>query len=136
MAYSRGNNTNIIVGAAAFFVADAPLSADAGVGTGGDNSYPPVDAGESYKDTLTYDGDFRNVGYTSNGLEVMFEPDFGEVSVDQVLDVAKLYKQGMKVSMKTSFAEATLENLLVALDYSSTELDQGELNMSSGDIGE
>jgi hypothetical protein len=51
----------------------------------------------------------------------MFEPDFGEVKVDQILDVAKLYKQGMKVSMKTSFAESTLENLLLAIARPSTD---------------
>lgn len=144
MAYSRGNNTNIIVGAAAFFVADAPLEAQT-AGTGDDNSYPDFVDAESYKDTLTYDGDFTNVGYTSNGLEVMFEPDFGEVSVDQVLDVAKLYKQGMKVSMKTSFAEATLENLLISLAYAGDKLGSSAgkstsagqaLDLSAGDIGE
>jgi len=145
MAYSRGNNTNIIVGAAAFFVADAPLAVTAVAGTGDDNSYPDFDSAVSYKETISDDGDFTNVGYTSNGLEVNFEPDFGEVTVDQVLDVAKLYKQGMKVSMKTSFAEATLENLLISLAYAGDELGSiagkatspGQaLNLSAGDIGE
>ena len=87
--------------------------------------------------------DVVNVGYTTNGLELSFQPNFGEVSVDQILDVAKLYKQGMKVDMKTEFAEATLENLLIALAYSSDQLD-GEvgdttgkvLNLSAGEIGE
>ena len=50
-----------------------------------------------------------------NGLELQFQPDFGEVQVDQLLDVAKLYKQGMQVNLATAFAEATLENLLVAI---------------------
>jgi hypothetical protein len=50
-----------------------------------------------------------------NGLELVFQPDFGEVQVDQLLDVAKLYKQGMQVNLNTAFAEATLENLLVAI---------------------
>lgn len=143
MAYSRGDSKNIIVGAAAFFVADAPLAVAVGAGTGGDDSYPPFSGTESYKDTLSFDGDFTNVGYTSDGLEVMFEPDFGEVSVDQVLDVAKLFKQGMKVSMKTSFAEATLENLLISLAYAGDELTGDKatsggqiLNLSAGDIGE
>jgi hypothetical protein len=94
----------------------------------------------SYKETLTFDADFDNVGYTTNGLELTFEPDFGEVSVDQVLDVVKLYKQGMKVSMKTSLAEATLENLLVVLAYDDDELtgaaSERVLTLSAGDIGE
>jgi hypothetical protein len=117
------------------------------------NTRMPFGAG-SYKDTLHdninpsgapwYDT-FTNIGYTSNGLELMFEPDFGEVSVDQVLDVAKLFKQGMKVSMKTSFAEATLENLLVSIAAKPTDLgvagdkllSTGQaLNLSAGTIGE
>lgn len=144
MAYTRGHSDNIIVGAAAIFVAGGPLAATAAVSaTGGDDSYPSFDAGVSYKETLTYDLDFDNVGYTTNGLELMFEPDFGEVSVDQVLDVAKLYKQGMKVSMKTTFAEATLENLLVAIAAGDDDLTAGTggsvtqvLELSAGDIGE
>lgn len=136
MAYQRGDSKNIIVGAAAFFVAKSPLSPAAVTGTGSDQGYPDFVASESYKDTATFDADLDNVGYTTNGLELMFEPDFGEVSVDQVLDVAKLYKQGMKVTMKTSMAEATLENLLVALAYGDDKLVNGVLELSAGEIGE
>lgn len=134
MAYKRGDSKNIIVGAAAFFVADAPLATAYVAGTGADNSYPAFETNASYKNTLAGDLDFTNVGYTTNGLELMFEPDFGEVSVDQVLDVAKLYKQGMKVSMKTSFAEATLENLIVALAYNSANVLSGTKSSSNGQI--
>ncbi len=140
MPYKRGDSKNIIVGAAALFVADGPLSATPAVSlTGDDNAYPTFEGNKSYKETLNDDMDFRNVGYTTNGLEITFEPDFGEVMVDQILDVAKLYKQGMKVSMKTSMAEATLENLLVALAYNPSKLTAGPpktLDLSAGDIGE
>jgi hypothetical protein len=134
MAYSRGTSTNIIVGAAALFVADTTLDAaslEAFVGT------------ESYKDTLADSPDYTNVGYTMNGLELAFQPNFGEVAVDQVLDAAKLYKQGMQVTLKTAFAEATLENLLLAVAYKNSNLSgtkstsSGQvLNMSAGEIGE
>jgi hypothetical protein len=151
MAYQAGNNTQIIVGAAAFFHGTGPLvDIESNPLDVDDKVRLPFDPDNSYKDTLE-DGTnvttqiqtdtFTNVGYTSNGLELMFEPDFGEVSVDQVLDVAKLYKQGMKVSMKTSFAEATLENLLVSI--ASNEVLAGSvnsagrsLNLSAGTIGE
>ena len=128
MAFSRGTTSNIIVGAASLFVTNL-------------NSYlsssnvPAFVEGESYKETLAlrYSGtspnvmtgigdaasgtypSLRNVGYTQNGIEISFQPDFGEVMVDQLLDVAKMFKQGMKVTLKTSFAEATLENLLLAI---------------------
>jgi len=134
MAYSRGTSTNIIVGAAALYVADTTLDA---------SSLAAFDAAESFRETLSTDLDYTNVGYTMNGLELQFQPDFGEVQVDQILDVAKLYKQGMQVSLATAFAEATLENLLLALAYSDTKLtgtkatSAGQsLDLSAGDIGE
>jgi hypothetical protein len=134
MAYTRGNSSNIIVGAASFFVADTPLDA---------TDLPAFVGGESYRETLADDANFSNVGYTSNGLELTFAPDFGEVSVDQLLDVAKLYKQGMTVNMNTAFAEATLENLLIALAYGDDKLSGNKsssnglvMDLSAGDLGE
>ena len=132
MAYTRGSNANIIVGAAALFTYEAgPLT----------NADLPAFAEDvSYKTTLSADSDFRNVGYTQNGLEIQFQPDFGEVAVDQVLDVAKLFKQGMKVNLNTTFAESTLENLLFALAGKDADLTtvsgNPTLNLSAGDIGE
>ena len=146
MAYNPGTSTNIIVGAAALFTYEG------GELTNG--LLPAYVANQSYKTTLSgydsgdadTDADFRNVGYTMNGLELQFQPDFGEVQVDQILDSAKLYKQGMKVNLNTAFAEATLENLLFALagktadlaTISGTGLASGSksLNLSAGEIGE
>ncbi len=136
MAYSRGDSKQIIVGAAALFVS---------VGsefdyTNTSPALPDFVAGTSYRETLTSATTIvRNVGYTSNGLEIQFQPDFGEVQVDQLLDVAKLYKQGMQVSLNTAFAEATLQNLLVAIAAKNSDLTQNvkmdnplEVNVSSG----
>jgi len=120
MAYTRGSSNNIIVGAAALFTYDGSLSGQIGDVSG---TLPAFDAGDSYKETLALEADYTNVGYTSNGIELTFQPDFGEVQVDQVLDVARLFKQGMQVSLKTSFAEATLENLLVAVAAQDEDLD-------------
>ena len=132
MAYTRGSSNDIIVGAAALFTYEAGALADA--------DRPAFVAGTSYKDTLQGDADFRNVGYTMNGLEIQFQPDFGEVAVDQVLDVAKLFKQGMQVNLNTTFAESTLENLLFALagkdEDLSTVSSNPTLNLSAGDIGD
>jgi hypothetical protein len=132
MAYTRGSSNNIIVGAAALFTHEAGVLTDAAL--------PAYVSGTSFKDTLQDDADFRNVGYTMNGLEIQFQPDFGEVAVDQVLDVAKLFKQGMQVNLNTTFAESTLENLLFALagkdDDLATVSGNPTLNLSAGDIGE
>ena len=134
MAYSRGTSTNIIVGAAAFFMADTTLVPTV---------TPSFASADSYRETLSASASYDNVGYTTNGLEMQFQPDFGEVQVDQILDVAKLYKQGMQVSVATAFAEATLENLLLALAGTTSDLTGTKttstgriLNLSAGDIGE
>jgi hypothetical protein len=132
MAYTRGSNANIIVGAAALFTYEAGALTDADL--------PNYANGVTYRETLSNDADFRNVGYTMNGLELQFQPDFGEVNVDQVLDVAKLYKQGMQVNLNTTFAESTLENLLFALAGSDSNLStvsgNPTLNLSAGELGE
>ena len=132
MAYTRGTSNNIIVGAAALFTFEDGVLTDADL--------PAYVDDVSYKTTLSADADFRNVGYTMNGLEIVFQPDFGEVQVDQVLDVAKLYKQGMQVNLNTTFAESTLENLLFAVAGKDTDLTtvagNPTMNLSAGDIGE
>jgi hypothetical protein len=122
MAYSRGDSKQIIVGAASLFVSKDAEFVPANTGP----VLPDFVAEVAYRETLstTGSGVVRNVGYTSNGLEIQFQPDFGEVQVDQLLDVAKLYKQGMKVNLNTAFAEATLENLLVAIAASVNDLAQ------------
>jgi hypothetical protein len=138
MAYTRGTSNNIIVGAAALFTYDLGNLTDADL--------PAYEVNTSFRETLSDEEDFRNVGYTMNGLELQFQPDFGEVSVDQVLDVAKLYKQGMQVNLNTTFAEATLENLLFSLAATDSNLSvltgtgigagSKELNLSAGELGE
>jgi hypothetical protein len=145
MAYNRGESTNIIVGAASFFIADTVLDKNLLEAVGETPAELPFEGTESYRETLTGANGFRNIGYTMNGLEIQFQPDFGEVQVDQLLDVAKLYKQGMQVNLNTAFAEATLENLLVALAYGDNQLGLNEnreisdgqyLNLSAGELGE
>lgn len=151
MAYTRGTSANIIVGAAALFTFNAgPIGQDVnGKITEAESELdlPALEEDVTYRETLSNDANFRNVGYTMNGLEIVFQPDFGEVQVDQVLDVARLYKQGMQVNLNTAFAESTLENLLFAIagqnadltdENTTTGLFAGNsvLDMSAGDIGE
>lgn len=150
MAYTRGNSSQIIVGAAAMFVSTGAEFDP----TNASPTLPDFVAGTSYRETLSGSSVVRNVGYTTNGLELQFQPDFGEVQVDQLLDVAKLYKQGMQVNLNTAFAEATLENLLVAIAAPAGDLKHDVkadnplennvsgvnfvdyLELSSGNIGE
>jgi hypothetical protein len=140
MAYNPGTSSQIIVGAAALFT--APVGADL---TSSD--LPTFVSTESFKETLSASAQvtagWDNVGYTMNGLELQFQPDFGEVQVDQVLDAAKLFKQGMQVNLATAFAEATLENLLTAIAAPSSDLSGDKatsagqvLELSAGRLGE
>jgi hypothetical protein len=146
-----GNSKQIIVGAAQVFVSKKGAleysvgSGSASVynftGSGSVSSIPAFVPGTAYATTVAgVTADWRNVGYTMNGLELQFTPDFGEVQVDQLLDTARFYKQGMQVSMVTAFAEGTLENLLVAVASKESDLVTGAtentLFLSSGDLGE
>jgi hypothetical protein len=146
---TRGNSNQIIVGAAQLFVSkQGPLEYNTATSVYAFNSgsvtgIPAFASGVQYADTVqSASTNWRNVGYTMNGLEVQFQPDFGEVQVDQLLDVAKLYKQGMQVSMVTAFAEATLENLVVAIATSDSNYDdttiagQDVLNVTAGELGD
>ena len=148
-----GNSNQIIVGAARLFVSKgtggkgalkySQGSGSAAVynfsGSGSVSGIPSFVAGTPFADTMEAATDYNNVGYTMNGLELQFQPDFGEVQVDQLLDVAKLYKQGMQVNLATAFAEATLENLLLAVAAPSTDKYDGAtedtLILNSGELG-
>ena len=117
------NTKNIIVGAASIFVSvgnssndqQRPNTKQSDLTTlfGSNNTI-------SARTGLLGSSLYREVGYTSTGLEVSYEPSYGEVAVDQLLDAARLFKQSLKVMLKTELTEATLENLQLSwgqLDY-------------------
>jgi hypothetical protein len=116
---AQGNSRNIIVGAAALYISvkdsldssfyqsstsDVPAPAVPSL-TSGQSARVAFDAATTV---------WRFAGFTQEGVEIAYEPDYGEVEVDQLLDAAKMYKQKMTVSVKTTLVEGTLENLMVA----------------------
>ena len=106
---------NIIVGAASVFVSTATKT-DGTAAAG----YPSLNTNVSASVTQAADtANWRDVGYTSDGVEMTYEPEFGEIKVDQLLDAARLFKQSQKVMLKTAFAEATLENLFLTMNQTS-----------------
>ena len=114
-----GNAKNIIVGAGAIYLGKnvGTEYTEDDLVTGGVLSAST----KSLFDSDNVDSDnWISTGYTSQGVDLSFEPDYGEVQVDQLLDVAKIFKQGQKVMIKTSFAEATLENFIIALGSNAT----------------
>lgn len=129
-----GQKQNIIIGAATVYLGAA--------GT----TRPAFVSGTGYRETLDGDGNWTDVGYTQEGLEISYEPDYGDVEVDQLLDSAKLFKQSMRVSLNTTMAEATLYNLMVswgqqastltsAASSATLELDGGALGQSPVERG-
>lgn len=124
---------NIIVGAASVFVGP---SWDGN----GANPAPAVSGTTSYRTTVAADSAWRDVGYTQDGLEVSTDPSYTDVEVDQLLDAAKIFKDGMGLSISTSFAEATLENLLVAWGQAESTLtssaNEKTLEIDGGSLGE
>ncbi len=62
---------------------------------------------------------YRNVGYTNNGLQITYNPTYDSVTVDQLLDTAKLFKSAMEVMIATEMSEGTLENVLAVFGQQS-----------------
>jgi hypothetical protein len=120
---------NIIVGAARIFLGKSETTVA---------SLPTEDLTKSFATVLQTTGssDWDEVGLTSEGLEVAFEPEYLDVEVDQLLDSAGLFKMRMRVTVRTSFTEATLANLAKALGQKSTTVVGNDLKLPGGSLGE
>lgn len=58
-----------------------------------------------------------DVGATNGGVEISWEPDMVDIEIDQYGDAAKVIQSKVKVMVKTTLAEATLNNLAIAWSY-------------------
>jgi len=111
------NTKNVIVGAAALFTSVGNNSNQFGrPATDATTLGTLFPAGTPARQGLlasagASNGGYREVGFTNTGLEISYEPAYGEVMVDQLLDAARIFKQTLKVMLKTELTEATLENL-------------------------
>lgn len=84
---------------------------------------------------------FYDIGFTQQGVDITYTPTFGEVEVDQLLDAARLFRQKMNVTVKTTMVEATLENLVYVWDLkpeyiTSPSADFKELYLVPGELGD
>lgn len=107
MAYQT---RNLINGAAALYFSG--LSSD-DAGWTGSVALPASVPTESMRDTLEKSDDWFSAGFTTEGIEVEYTPEFTDVEVDQLLDAAQIYKTRQSFSVRTTLAEATLENLQI-----------------------
>ena len=126
-----GQKKNVIVGAARIFLGD-PLTDIADLATW----VPAPVAATPYGDTLDGDANWVDVGYTQDGLEVAYAPEYGEVEVDQLLDTPRMFKQSMNLSLNTTLAEATLTNLMVSWGQKEASLSGLELQIEGGALVE
>jgi hypothetical protein len=67
--------------------------------------------------TIAAMDNFADVGATQNGVEISWEPDIVDIEIDQFGDAAKLIQSKVKVMVKTTLAEGTLNNLAIAWNY-------------------
>lgn len=150
MAY---NAKNIIVGAGAVYLGkttqteyneDTIFSVSKTNGQATGTAVNLLDAaakGTAQIGTNVNDSSWTSVGYTSEGVDLSFEPEYGEIQVDQLLDVARIFKQGQRVMLNTSFTEGTLENLLIAIGGKASDLEESavsgvrQMDINGGALG-
>ena len=87
------------------------------------------------QDSFDDDANWSYVGATQEGIELAYEPDYGEVEVDQFRDAAVLFNQMTTVTLNTTLAEATLENLLLAWGLADEYLQQVDSKVESFSVG-
>ena len=101
---------NIIVGGATLYVGPAGVEqSKINLLTSADTAQDPT------KVNNASGASWYHLGYSQNGVTMNIEPTYGEVVVDQLLDVARLFKSSQRVTVATSLTETTLENLYVAI---------------------
>lgn len=110
---------NILVGAAQIFVSTGTGNhrPQTTTGAAGLNFSASVSARQTLGQATS---SWRDVGYTNTGLEVSYEPGYNDVSVDQLLDAARLFKASIKVMLKTELTEATLQNINLVFGQAET----------------
>jgi hypothetical protein len=110
-----GTATNIIQGSAEIFLATAVGSVVA------------LPTWANTASARTGGAGWTSVGFTSEGLDLNVEPDYLDVEVDQLLDSAALFKTGQRLTVATSFTEATLENLGFVLGQPASDVQAWEV---------
>ena len=139
MAQSAGNAKNILVGASPLFISNIDITEGSAYKENaepGSTDAAAYETSKSYTETLNgvTSGAFyyRNVGFTNNGLQITYNPTYDSVTVDQLLDTAKLFKSAMEVMIATEMSEGTLENVLVVFGQGSDTLTSPNSGTQNG----
>ena len=83
--------------------------------------------------TIAAMNNFADIGATQNGLEISWEPDMVDIEIDQFGDAAKVIQSKVKVMVKTTLAEGTLNNLATAWNYDS-ETDGADILVNNDGV--
>jgi hypothetical protein len=75
---------------------------------------------------------FADLGATQNGVEISWEPDMVDIEIDQFGDAARIVQSKVKVMVKTTLAEATLNNLALAWNYDQNTGGAAIVNNNDG----
>ena len=150
MAQSVGNARNILVGASPLFLsnidvndADYIANAEAGVAIASGATtvgVPAFVSATGYASTLNAVNQtaglfgYRNVGFTNNGLQITYNPTYDSVTVDQLLDTAKLFKSAMEVMIATEMSEGTLENIATVFGQAASTLSTTGTGVTKKDV--
>jgi len=116
------NVNNIIVGAANVWVSKKDSTEVAAWPTYALPTFTANTTAATAMDAATGATGWRNVGFTSEGIEVQYSPDYGDIQVDQLLDTAKLFKSAMEVMIATEMSEGTLENIATVFGQPASTL--------------
>ena len=151
MAFNSAKN--ILVGASPLYISNSDSTVtgyvenqEPGIAktatAGKKDGVPAFSSSASYRTTLdaaqaVTDNAYRNVGFTNNGLQITYNPTYDSVTVDQLLDTAKLFKSAMEVMIATEMAEGTLENVLVVFGQGQSTLTNSgrTLGLEAGSLG-
>ncbi len=126
------NAKNILVGASPLYVSvkdsTDPSYVENILDSGSGVSFAPRTSAAT---TLAASNLVRNVGFTNNGLQITYNPTYDSVTVDQLLDTAKLFKSAMEVMIATEMSEGTLANVLLVFGQGASTLTKD--NVASTD---
>jgi hypothetical protein len=126
------NAKNILVGASPLYVSvkdsTDPSYVENILDSGSGVSFTPRTSAAT---TLAASSLVRNVGFTNNGLQITYNPTYDSVTVDQLLDTAKLFKSAMEVMIATEMSEGTLANVLLVFGQGASTLTKD--NVASTD---
>ena len=138
MALTSGN---IVVGAARLYLGPSGTAKPAPVASTRYRTTMAAADGSTATGVGTLVTNWREIGYTTDGLEVAVDPTYTDIEVDQSLSPVKTMKTGMTASVSTTMVEATLDNLLTAWGQASTTLSalaasEREMTWEVGQLGD